>query len=102
MRCVLQVRRSGYCAWQGRRLSAQTQASKQLVERMRALHQQTRIAYGAGQMWHVLKRDGLRCGRHRGARLLRENGIVVSCLQRLHQALGYRVPEEFKPRRGLS
>ena len=99
---VLLVRRSGYYAWQGRRLSARTQANKQLVERMRALHQQTREAYGARQMWHVLKRDGLSCGRHRGARLRRENGIVVSCLQRLQQALGYRAPEEFETRRGLS
>ena len=74
----------------------------QLVERMRALHQQTREAYEARQMWHVLKRAGLRCGRHRTARLRRENGIVVSCLQRLHQALGYRAPEEFETQRGLS
>ncbi len=71
----------------------------QLVERMRVLHQQTREAYEARQIWHVLKRAGLRCGRHRTARLRRENGIVVSCLQRLHQALGYRAPE-FETQRG--
>jgi len=51
--------------------------NRQLVERMRALHQQTREAYGARKMWQLLNREGFRCGRHRVARLRREAGIVA-------------------------
>jgi transposase InsO family protein len=48
-----------------------------LIERMRALHQQTREAYGARKMWHLLRREGAACGRHRVARLRRLAGIVA-------------------------
>jgi len=51
--------------------------NSQLVERMRALHQQTREAYGARKMWQLLNREGVQCGRHRVARLRREAGIVA-------------------------
>jgi putative transposase len=74
---VLQVSRSGYYAWQRRGPSARTQANQRLIARMRVLHQQTREAYGARKMWHLLKRDGLVCGRHRVARLRRFAGIVA-------------------------
>jgi putative transposase len=74
---VLQVSRSGFYAWQRRRASARTQANQQLVARMRVLHQQTREAYGARKMWQVLIREGVKCGRHRVARLRRLAGIVA-------------------------
>ena len=44
---------------------------------MRVLHEQTREAYGARKMWHLLTREGLVCGRHRVARLRRLAGIVA-------------------------
>lgn len=44
---------------------------------MRVLHRQTREAYGARKMWQLLNREGLRCGRHRVARLRREAGTVA-------------------------
>jgi len=74
---VLQVSRSGFYDWCRRTPSKRTQANQQLIERMRVLHQQTREAYGARKMWHVLNREGVRCGRHRVARLRREAGIVA-------------------------
>jgi transposase InsO family protein len=74
---VLRVSRSGFYAWQRRGASARAQANQQLIARMRVLHQQTREAYGARKMWHLLKRNGLRCGRHRVARLRRLAGIVA-------------------------
>jgi putative transposase len=74
---VLQVNRSGFYAWQRRGTSARTQANQRLIARMRVLHQQTREAYGARKMWHLLTRDGLVCGRHRVARLRRLAGIVA-------------------------
>lgn len=74
---VLGVSRSGFYAWRGRKPSARTQENQQLTERLRVLHQQTREAYGARKMWQLLKREGMRCGRHRIARLRREAGIVA-------------------------
>lgn len=74
---VLQVSRSGFYAWLERAPSARTQANQQLTERIRGLHQHTREAYGARKMWQLLNREGLRCGRHRVARLRRLAGIVA-------------------------
>lgn len=74
---VLQVSRSGFYAWQRRGISARTEANQRLVARMRVLHGETREAYGARKMWHLLKREGLACGRHRVARLRRLAGIVT-------------------------
>jgi putative transposase len=74
---VLQVSRSGYYAWRRRPPSARTQTNQRLIARMRVLHQETREAYGARKMWHLLKREGVACGRHRVARLRRMAGIVA-------------------------
>lgn len=74
---VLQVSRSGFYAWQHRPEGPRMQANRTLIARMRVLHQQTREAYGARKMWHLLTREGLVCGRHRVARLRRLAGIVA-------------------------
>jgi len=74
---VLQVSRSGFYGWCRRVPSGRSQANQWLTERMRVLHRQTREAYGARKMWQLLNREGLRCGRHRVARLRREAGIVA-------------------------
>jgi putative transposase len=74
---VLSVSRSGFYAWLGREPSTRAQANQVLLDRMRVLHQQTREAYGARKMWQLLNREGIRCGRHRVARLRREAGIVA-------------------------
>ena len=74
---VLRVSRSGFYAWHRRGPSPRTQINQALIERMRVLHHQTREAYGARKMWHLLKREGRICGRHRVARLRRLAGIVA-------------------------
>lgn len=74
---VFGVSRSGFYAWVGREPSARAQANQHLITRIRVLHQQTREAYGARKMWQLLNREGVRCGRHRVARLRREAGIIA-------------------------
>ena len=74
---VLQVSRSGFYGWCRRAPSERSQANQHLMERMRVLHLQTREAYGARKMRHLLNREGFRCGRHRVARLRREAGLVA-------------------------
>ncbi len=74
---TLAVSRSGFYAWQRRPESRRAQQNRDLLAHMQVLHQQTREAYGARKMWHLLKRDGYDCGRHRVARLRRFAGMVA-------------------------
>jgi transposase InsO family protein len=72
---ALEVSRSGYYEWLKRPLSERAKADRALLERIQALHRQSRQAYGAIKTWRVLRRQGIACGRHRVARLRRQNGI---------------------------
>ncbi|MFQ5804245.1 MAG: IS3 family transposase [Candidatus Methylomirabilales bacterium] len=79
---VLGVSRSGYYAWRTRPESARTQANGRLVEAIRHLHAQTRERYGAVKLWHALQAAGIRCGRHRVARLRRLAGMTARRVRR--------------------
>lgn len=72
---VLGVSRSGYYEWLDRPESLRAAEDRRLLERIRALHLQSREAYGAFKTWRVLRSRGIACGRHRIARLRRHNGI---------------------------
>ncbi len=75
MCAVLGVSRSGYYKWRDRPESRRTASDRQLLQRIRALHVESREAYGAYKTWKVLQGRGVVCGRHRVARLRRQNGI---------------------------
>jgi transposase InsO family protein len=72
---VLEVSRSGYYAWCGRGESRRAQANQRLLQRIQHLHLHYRCRYGADKLWRVLRAEGETCGRHRVARLRREQGI---------------------------
>ncbi|MEQ1756037.1 MAG: IS3 family transposase [Micropepsaceae bacterium] len=72
---ALGVSRSGYYEWLGRPESHRVAADRRLLEQLRVLHRQSREAYGALKSWHVLQGRGVACGKHRIARLRRQNGI---------------------------
>jgi len=72
---VLGVSRSGYYDWRDRPESRRAAADRQLLQSIRAVHVQSREAYGAHKTWKVLRARGVSCGRHRVARLRRQNGI---------------------------
>lgn len=74
---ALRVSPSGYYAWRGRRPSARELADQQLGDLIEALHHEFREAYGTERMWRELRERGIRCGRHRVARLRRERGVVT-------------------------
>lgn len=74
---VLRVSRSGYYAWRTRPASARQQTNARLLAQMRQLHAQTKERYGALKMWHALTTAGVRCGRHRVARLRRVHGLLA-------------------------
>lgn len=90
---VLQVSRSGFYAWHGRPESSRAQQNRDLLAHMQTLHQQTREAYGARKMWHLLKQEGHACGRHRVARLRRGAGMVARRRRRFVRTIQAR-PEK--------
>jgi putative transposase len=91
---VLAVSRSGYYAWRHRPLSARARANAGLVERMTQLHRQMKERYGALKLWRTLVAAGVPCGRHRVARLRRQQGLLANRIRRfrvMHE------PHEFAP-----
>jgi len=73
-RC-LRVSPSGYYGWGSRPPSGRTQENARVLVRIRALHADQGGVVGSPRMWEDLRDAGERCGRHRGARLMRRAGL---------------------------
>jgi putative transposase len=73
---VLGVSPSGYWAWRKRAPAARTRADAQLAEQIRTIHQSSRGTYGVPRVHAELAAAGIRCGRKRVARLMRQAGLV--------------------------
>jgi len=74
---VLGVQRSGYYAWWKRKASTREQANRALLAMIETEHARSRKTYGSPRLQVVLKRQGVRCGHNRVARLMRMHGIVA-------------------------
>lgn len=72
---VLKISRSGYHAWRGRPPSRRSVEDAALAERIREVHERSRRTYGYPRVHAELNAIGVRCGRRRVARLMREAGI---------------------------
>ncbi len=72
---VLEVSRSGYYAWRRRPLSRRAREDRQLLPKIRAIHERWRQSYGSPRIYRELKDNGVACGKHRVARLMREAGL---------------------------
>src|SRR5687767_11637652 len=68
---VLEISRSGYYDWHGRKECRRGQRDRVLLTEIRKIHQDTKEAYGAIKTWRALKEAGIGCGKHRVARLRR-------------------------------
>lgn len=66
---ALAVSRSGYYAWRDRVPSARIREDERLLPLLRQLHREMREQYGAVKLWREAQGRGIRCGRHRVARL---------------------------------
>jgi putative transposase len=75
------VSRSGYYAWRQRPTPRQAECNDALLVHIRAAYQRGRQAYGAPRVHQELVQQGIPCGRHRVARLMRREGIVA-CTER--------------------
>ena len=75
MRQVLDVSLSGYYAWLSRPESQRSRGDRRLLIEIRAIHRQSRRTYGSPRMYRELRERKYRCGRHRVARLMRQDGL---------------------------
>jgi len=69
---LLGVSPSGFYAWCDRPPSAWTQADQRLLARIHTIHEESRGTYGAPRVHAELRAQGIRCGRKRVARLMRQ------------------------------
>ena len=72
---VLMVSTSGYYAWKTRPQSQRALFDRYLLGQIRQIHAASRENYGAVKTWKAIRARGIRCGKHRIARLRRINGI---------------------------
>ena len=80
---MLKVSRSGYYEWRRRPPSSRDVDDAWLTHTILAVHTDSRCSYGAPRIHAELRLGlGLRCGRKRVARLMREAGIAGICHRR--------------------
>jgi len=72
---VLDVSASGYHAWCRRAVSPHAVADAQLLKQIRDFHRCSRGTYGAPRIHRDLRAAGVRVGRKRVARLLKQAGL---------------------------
>lgn len=74
---VLAVSRAGYYAWCARPVSARARTDAMLATRLRVLHAASRRTYGSPRLHQELRAEGIVCGRHRVARVMRQVGLAA-------------------------
>lgn len=72
---VLELHRSSYYAWRHRGASRRHQANAALRACIRAVYAESDQTYGSPRVHAELVAAGVRCGRHRIARLMRAEGL---------------------------
>jgi putative transposase len=75
---ALEVSVSGYYAWRRRAPSARQQADAALSARIHTAFVAGRGVYGSPRVLATLRRQGVRCGRKRVARLMRAQGLCAA------------------------
>lgn len=72
---MVQVSRSGFHAWLKRGPNERVVRDAALMIEIRRVHLEHRCAYGGVKTWRALNERGIPCGKHRVARLRREDGV---------------------------
>ena len=74
---VLDVSRSGYYAWCRRPPSARAREDARLAAEIASAHHRSRKTYGSPRVHAELRARGVRVGKKRVARLMREKGLLA-------------------------
>ncbi len=72
---ILKVSRGGYYDWFSRNESRRSREDRCLRIEIRSIFHEHRGNYGSPRIYRELRRRGIVCGRHRVARLMREEGL---------------------------
>lgn len=72
---TLEVSRSGFYAWLGRKESDRACEDRRLTALIRGIFAESRGIYGVPRVHRILRQRGQRCGRKRVARLMRRAGL---------------------------
>jgi len=72
---VLGMSESGYYAWRKRELSQRQVENERLTEQIAQAFLRGRQVYGRPRVHAELRAQGIRCGKHRVARLMRQAGL---------------------------
>jgi transposase InsO family protein len=95
---ALGVSRASCYAWHDRGPSARERADQQLIRQISKIHRASRGTYGDPRVHAELREDyGMRVGRKRVARLLRDHGLV-GCHRRRRRGLTRPDPQATPPR----
>ncbi len=73
---VVEINRSGFYKWNGRSPSQRDRIDAELLVEIEEIYEASRNTYGAPRIWGQLTRRGLKVGRKRVARLMRQAGLV--------------------------
>jgi transposase InsO family protein len=79
---VLGVARSAYYAWRRCPESQRERANRALSEHMKDIFESSLQTYGSRRLRAALRQEGIRCGRARIVRLMREAGLSVALKRR--------------------
>lgn len=74
---VIGVSRSGYYQWKKRDKNIRYAENRKIVAAIKESYEKSRMIYGSPRITRDLKSKGIRCGKNRIARLMREHGIAA-------------------------
>lgn len=79
---VLDVKASGYYAWRGRKPSPRATENERLLERIKAIHDESRRTYGSPKIYQSLRRDGEVINHKRVEKLMKAHAIRAKRVKR--------------------
>jgi putative transposase len=79
---ILDIGRSSYYTWKKRSRSIRDKENERLVFKIKLVHEKSRRIYGSPRITAELRVSGIRCGKNRVARLMRENEVVAKTMRR--------------------
>jgi putative transposase len=79
---VLKVSRSGFYAWLHRQPSGRAREDEVIAVHVREVHRRSHETYGSPRIYAELREEGKDWGRHRVARIMREEGLRARCARR--------------------
>ena len=92
--------RSGYYAWVKREASERARKDKELLKLIEKAYRKSRRTYGSPRVFIALKKQGVRIGRKRVERLMRETGLQARVVKQYRQLAGlHRLFTSIKNRR---